>query len=42
MRESLEDKSVRPLAVFDTARIPVKDWNGIPTVKEALGVDIHY
>ncbi len=34
--------SVRPLAVFDTARIPVADWKAIPTVKEALGVDIHY
>ena len=34
--------SVRPLAVFDTARIPVGDWKAIPTVKEALGVDIHY
>ncbi|TAK07510.1 tripartite tricarboxylate transporter substrate binding protein [bacterium] len=33
---------VRPLAVFDTARIPVTDWKGIPTVKEALGVDVHY
>ena len=33
---------VRPLAVFDTARIPDADWKGIPTVKEALGVDIHY
>ncbi len=33
---------VRPLAVFDTARIPEPDWKGIPTVKEALGVDIHY
>ncbi len=33
---------VRPLAVFDTARIPDPDWKGIPTVKEALGVDIHY
>ncbi len=33
---------VRPLAVFDTARIPVGDWKDIPTVKEALGVDIHY
>jgi putative tricarboxylic transport membrane protein len=33
---------VRPLAVFDTARIPVDAWKGIPTVKEALGVDIHY
>ena len=33
---------VRPLAVFDTAHIPDPDWKGIPTVKEALGVDIHY
>jgi len=33
---------VRPLAVFDTARIPDEGWKDIPTVKEALGVDIHY
>jgi tripartite-type tricarboxylate transporter receptor subunit TctC len=33
---------VRPLAVFDTARIPAGDWKAIPTVKEALGLDIHY
>jgi tripartite-type tricarboxylate transporter receptor subunit TctC len=33
---------VRPLAVFDPARIPDKDWSGIPTVKEALGADISY
>ena len=33
---------VRPLAVFDTARLPVADWKSIPTVKEALGVDIQY
>src|SRR6516164_7065134 len=33
---------VRPLAVFDTARIPDAAWKDIPTVKEALGVDIHY
>jgi tripartite-type tricarboxylate transporter receptor subunit TctC len=33
---------VRPLAVFDTARIPSGDWKAIPTVKEALGLDIHY
>jgi putative tricarboxylic transport membrane protein len=33
---------VRPLAVFDTARIPDGDWKTIPTVKEALAVDIHY
>ena len=33
---------VRPLAVFDTARIPVAEWKDIPTVKEAIGADIHY
>ena len=33
---------VRPLAVFDTARIAEPEWNEIPTVKEALGVDINY
>jgi tripartite-type tricarboxylate transporter receptor subunit TctC len=33
---------VRPLAVFDTQRIPDPDWKEIPTVKEALGVDLHY
>jgi putative tricarboxylic transport membrane protein len=35
-------KRVRPLAVFDTERIPVTEWKDIPTVKEALGADIHY
>jgi putative tricarboxylic transport membrane protein len=34
--------TVRPLAVFDTARIPAESWKGVPTAKEALGVDIHY
>ena len=33
---------VRPLAVFDTARIAVPDWKDIPTVKEAVGADISY
>ena len=33
---------VRPLAVFDSARIAEPDWKDIPTVKEALGVDIQY
>jgi putative tricarboxylic transport membrane protein len=33
---------VRPLAVFDAARIPDPDWKDIPTVKEALGLDIQY
>jgi tripartite-type tricarboxylate transporter receptor subunit TctC len=35
-------KRVRPLAVFDGARIPVTEWKDIPTVKEAVGVDIQY
>jgi tripartite-type tricarboxylate transporter receptor subunit TctC len=33
---------VRPLAVFDTARLTAPEWKDIPTVKEALGVDISY
>jgi putative tricarboxylic transport membrane protein len=33
---------VRPLAVFDTQRINDPEWKDIPTVKEALGADIHY
>src|SRR5262245_11778519 len=33
---------VRPLAVFDTARMTVGEWKDIPTVKEALGVDVSY
>jgi len=33
---------VRPLAVFDAARIPEPEWKDIPTVKEALGSDIQY
>ena len=33
---------VRPLAVFDTARIPAAEWKDVPTVKEALGADIAY
>ena len=35
-------KRVRPLAVFDSERIPVAEWKDIPTIKEALGVDINY
>jgi putative tricarboxylic transport membrane protein len=35
-------KRVRPLAVFDTERIPVVEWKEIPTIKDALGVDVHY
>jgi tripartite-type tricarboxylate transporter receptor subunit TctC len=33
---------VRPLAVFDPERIPDADWKAIPTVKEALGLDVQY
>ncbi|HEX7230762.1 MAG TPA: tripartite tricarboxylate transporter substrate-binding protein [Candidatus Binatia bacterium] len=33
---------VRPLAVFDTARISSEGWKDIPTVKEALGANINY
>ncbi len=33
---------VRPLAVFDSARIPVPEWKDIPTGKEALNTDITY
>ncbi|MGH7311308.1 MAG: Bug family tripartite tricarboxylate transporter substrate binding protein [Candidatus Rokuibacteriota bacterium] len=33
---------VRPLAVFDPERITDADWKEIPTVKEALGLDIQY
>jgi tripartite-type tricarboxylate transporter receptor subunit TctC len=33
---------VRPLAVFDAARIPEPGWTEVPTVKEALGASIEY
>jgi len=33
---------VRPLAIFDTERLDLPDWKTIPTVKEALGIDIYY
>ncbi|HEV8725921.1 MAG TPA: tripartite tricarboxylate transporter substrate binding protein [Candidatus Binatia bacterium] len=33
---------VRPLGVFDAARLSDPDWKGVPTIKEALGVDIQY
>jgi putative tricarboxylic transport membrane protein len=33
---------VRPLGVFDTSRIPEGEWKTIPTIKEALGADVHY
>jgi tripartite-type tricarboxylate transporter receptor subunit TctC len=33
---------LRPLAVIDHERIPLPDWDKIPTLKEATGVDIGY
>jgi len=33
---------VRPLAVFDSERIAVPEWSEIPTVKEALGIEMQY
>lgn len=33
---------VRPLGVFDGARIAEGDWKAIPTIKEALSADIRY
>lgn len=33
---------VRPLGIFDTERLDLPDWKSIPTIKEALGQDIHY
>jgi tripartite-type tricarboxylate transporter receptor subunit TctC len=33
---------VRPLAVFDPERIPDAEWKDIPTVKEALGLNVSY
>ena len=33
---------LRPLATIDHDRISLPDWNGIPTMKEAMGVDMSY
>lgn len=33
---------VRPLAVLDSDRIDLPDWNKIPTMKEATGKDVSY
>src|SRR5215467_16241725 len=33
---------VLTLTLFDTARLPVAEWKSVPTVKEALGIDIQY
>jgi putative tricarboxylic transport membrane protein len=35
-------KRLRPLATIDHERINLPDWNTIPTLKEATGVDISY
>jgi tripartite-type tricarboxylate transporter receptor subunit TctC len=34
--------TLRPLAVIDHERIPLPEWNKIPTLKEAVGVDLSY
>ena len=34
--------SLRPLAVIDKERIPLPEWDKIPTLKEAVGADISY
>lgn len=33
---------LRPLAVMDDERIPLPEWDKIPTMKEAMGTDISY
>ena len=33
---------VRPLATLDSNRIPLPDWEKIPTMKEAMGKDVSY
>jgi tripartite-type tricarboxylate transporter receptor subunit TctC len=35
-------KRVRPLAVFDHDRIAAAEWKDVPTIKEALGIDVYY
>lgn len=35
-------KRLRPLATIDSARIDLPEWNTIPTMKEATGVDMSY
>lgn len=34
--------NLRPLAVIDHERIPLPEWNKIPTLKEVTGVDLSY
>ena len=38
---SLEDLN-ESLGVFDSDRIPVNEWKDVPTIKDAIGADIHY
>ena len=33
---------VRPLAVLDSERIPLPEWDKIPTMKESAGKDVSY
>jgi tripartite-type tricarboxylate transporter receptor subunit TctC len=33
---------LRPLATIDSSRIDLPDWKGIPTMKEAAGIDLSY
>lgn len=42
MREPLEGREGPPLAVIESQRIPYREWDKIPTLKEATGVDISY
>jgi tripartite-type tricarboxylate transporter receptor subunit TctC len=34
--------TLRPLAVIDTERIPLPEWDKIPTLKEATGMEVSY
>jgi tripartite-type tricarboxylate transporter receptor subunit TctC len=34
--------TLRPLAIFDSQRLDLPDWKGIPTMKEATGKDLSY
>ncbi len=42
MREQLEGKTRAAARSIRPERIPDNEWNGIPTIKEALGADISY
>jgi len=38
----MKNGTLRPLAVFDTERIDLPDWKGVPTIKESAGKDVSY